>query len=116
KSFLWKQIRRIVGHLIEVSTGKHDSRHTYYLLKSDSNPKKPPSAPPEYLVLEYIQFNGVHFEYDKKASQSFQNMLVENLVKAQSNGVLYSFFIQYLKKGLTNNIHKTNNPELPNFG
>ncbi|MFX0050489.1 MAG: hypothetical protein ACFE8U_04265 [Candidatus Hermodarchaeota archaeon] len=98
KSFLWKQIRRIVGHLIEVSTGKHDSQHTFYLLESDNNPKNPPSAPPEYLVLEHIQFKGVHFEYDKKSSQSFQNILVENLVKAQTNSVLYSFFIQYLKK------------------
>lgn len=98
KSFLWQQIRRIIGHLIKVSTSEYSPQHTYLLLESKSNIKKPPSAPPEYLILEDIQFKDVHFDYDRKTTRSFQEMLADQLVKAQTNSALFSFLIKELEK------------------
>ncbi|MFX0182806.1 MAG: hypothetical protein ACFE95_06945 [Candidatus Hodarchaeota archaeon] len=98
KSFLWQQIRRIVGHLIMVSTNEYDPQHTYHLLESKNNIKRPPSAPPEYLILEDIQFKDVHFDYDRKASRGFQKILEDQLIKAQTNSALFSFLIKELEK------------------
>ncbi|MFW9905623.1 MAG: hypothetical protein ACFFFH_14920 [Candidatus Thorarchaeota archaeon] len=91
KSFLWQQIRRIITHLINVSTGIHDLEYTHYLLGSKPAKFKPTAAPPENLILEYIQYQDVKFYYDQKALRSLISILKEKLLAAKAKSALYNF-------------------------
>ncbi|UCE13187.1 MAG: hypothetical protein JSV04_13485 [Candidatus Heimdallarchaeota archaeon] len=97
KSFLWQQVRRIIGHLIEVSTGKYDLEYTQQLLEAKTTKLKPPTAPAEYLVLETVQYNDVQFTYDQKALHSFQQTLRGHLMDAKAKTALYEFITGHLR-------------------
>lgn len=101
KSFLWQQIRRIVGHLIEVSTGLQDLDYTRQLLSPNPVKYKPPTAPPENLILENIQYSELKFQYDQKAIHLFNNTLKKHLQAAKAKSALYNFMDTHLqeKKG-----------------
>lgn len=95
KSFLWQQIRRIIGHLIDISDGKYDIQYTLKLLENDSIITKPSPVPPQYLILEKIHYKSVKFNYDQKSLRQFRQMLMEQLIQARSNSGLYSFLMNY---------------------
>ena len=95
KSFLWQQIRRIIGHLIDISEGKYNNQYTLKLLENDSIITKPSPVPPQYLILEKIHYKNVKFNYDKKSIRFFRQMLREQLIQARSNSGLYTFLMNY---------------------
>jgi tRNA pseudouridine38-40 synthase len=96
KSFLWQQIRRIISHMIEVSTGLHDLENTRQLLGPKPAKFKPAAAPPSNLILEDIQYQDVKFSYDQKALRSFISILKEQLLAAKAKSVLYEFMSTHL--------------------
>lgn len=98
KSFLWQQVRRIVGHLIEVSTGKCDLKYTRQLLEPNPVKFKPTAAPPGNLILENVQYKDVQFRYDQKALRSFQYTLKEHLMEAKAKTALFNFLTKQLAK------------------
>lgn len=104
KSFLWQMVRRIVGHLIEITDGKSDSQNTLSLLESEIVKFKPKAAPPENLVLENIQYKGVKFQYDQKALRTFHHTLTEHFMAAKARAALYNFFTNHLQENYSNNI------------
>ena len=79
QSFLWQQVRRIIGHLIEVATTELNVSDTLALLTDFSIKTKPPSAPPEGLILEKIDYRDLSFTFIKKSLNSFQKTLSENI-------------------------------------
>ncbi|MFX0013542.1 MAG: hypothetical protein ACFFB2_14105 [Promethearchaeota archaeon] len=95
KSFLWQQVRRIIGHLIEISAGKYDLQYTYQLLEAKRTNKKPPTAPPENLILESVQYKDLQFEYDQKSLQLFHHTLKEHLMEAKAKVALYDFSLNH---------------------
>jgi tRNA pseudouridine38-40 synthase len=97
KSFLWQQIRRIISHMIEVSTGLHDLENTRQLLGPKPAKFKPAAAPPDNLILEDIQYQDVKFSYDQKALRSFISILKELLLAAKAKSTLYDFMGTYLQ-------------------
>ncbi len=101
KSFLWQQVRRIIGHLIDVSSGKCDNQYTLRLLKNEPINFKPSPVPPQYLILEKVHYGSVKFDYDEKSLISFSHTLLEQLAQARSNDGLYSFLNNYF-----NNLRK----------
>ncbi len=98
KSFLWQQIRRIINHLIEVSTGLHDLEYTRHLLSPEPAKFKPAPAPPDNLILEYIQYEEVKFYYDQKALQSFIYILKEHLLAVKVKSALFDFMDTHLQE------------------
>lgn len=98
KSFLWQQVRRIIGHLIEVAAGKYDLKYTRELLEAKTTMLKPSTAPPEYLILETVQYNDVQFTYDQKALRSFQQTLKEHLMDTKAKAALYEFITGHLQE------------------
>jgi tRNA pseudouridine38-40 synthase len=95
KSFLWQQVRRIVGHLIDVSSGKCDNQYTLRLLNSEPINFRPSPVPPQYLILEKVDYGSVKFDYDRKSLIKFRHTLLEQLLQARSNNGLYSFLDKY---------------------
>ncbi len=95
KSFLWQQVRRIIGHLVEISNGKCNEQYTQNLLKNDSISFKPSPVPPQYLILEKIDYENVKFEYDQKSINAFRSKLIEALYHARSNNGLFSFLVNH---------------------
>lgn len=98
RSFLWQQIRRIVGHLIEVSSGHHDLEYTHQLLSPKPAEFKPAAAPPENLILENIQYPELKFYYDQKALRSFIYVLREHLLAAKAKSAVYDFMGTHLQE------------------
>jgi tRNA pseudouridine38-40 synthase len=98
KSFLWQMVRRIVGHLIEVTDRKSDSKSTLTLLESESVKFKPKAASPENLVLENIHYKGITFQYDQKALRLFHLTLTECLMATKAKAALYNFFTSHLQE------------------
>ena len=102
KSFLWQQVRRMVGFLLEVINDKRDETDIAVLFDPDSFPhthskRKPPPAPPEYLILEYIQYEPqIRFHYDQRSLREFQETLTNRLIDSRSNAALYQFTLEAL--------------------
>jgi tRNA pseudouridine38-40 synthase len=80
RSFLWQQIRRIIGHLIQVATSEMTPVYTAELLETEIVNKKPSPAPPEPLILENIKYEGIQFMLDKKGVESFQQQLEADIM------------------------------------
>jgi tRNA pseudouridine38-40 synthase len=91
KSFLWQQIRRIISHLVEVSTGLYDLEYTQRLLSPKPITSKPAAAPPENLILEDIEYPTFNFQYDQKALRSFGSIMKKQLIDAKTKSALYDF-------------------------
>ncbi len=96
KSFLWQQIRRIIGHLIDLANGNCELHHTYQLLESTSARSKPSPAPPDGLILDNIQYNNLKFIYNLKSLKAFQNIILEHLLKLRIEKSLYNFLSSQL--------------------
>jgi tRNA pseudouridine38-40 synthase len=102
KSFLWQQVRRIVGFLLEVLSGQRNETDLAILLDPESHPSshsiaKPPPAPPEYLILEHIQYPYVLFQYDEKSVQGFRDTLKNHLIDTRPKMGLYRFTLETLE-------------------
>ncbi|MFW9857039.1 MAG: hypothetical protein ACFFFG_18460 [Candidatus Thorarchaeota archaeon] len=96
KSFLWQQVRRIVGFLIELINGQRNDMDIHVLLNPEPSPshpsiKKPAPAPAEYLILEHIQYPHIKFHYDEKSVQDFRNTLISHLICTRSKAALFQF-------------------------
>ena len=96
RSFLWQQVRRIIGHLIEVATTELTVSDTTILLNDHSTRNKPPSAPPEVLVLEKITYRDLIFDVDQKSVKFFQNVLVEAVKRYQGRSAVNKFILDSL--------------------
>lgn len=96
RSFLWQQIRRMISHLVDVGTNLADFEVTKKLLFESNASKKPPPAPPEFLVLEKIDYLNLRFTHDQKSVKSFKSYLYQNMRKCQGNLAVKSYFYQLL--------------------
>jgi len=81
RSFLWHQVRRIVGHLIDISEGRYNSDHTLNLLNKTVDWPRPPLAPSTGLILEDISYPELSFKIDQKSLNNFLNTIKANLIK-----------------------------------
>ena len=93
RSFLWQQIRRIIGHLIQVATSEMTPVYTTELLETETVNKKPSPAPPEPLILEDIKYEGIQFTLDEKGVRSFCNQLSSNIQKYETRLTMSKFMI-----------------------
>lgn len=102
KAFLWQQIRRIVGFLLEVISGQRSETDIAALFDPESFPathskRKPAPAPPEFLILEYVQYEPqIWFHYDRRSLREFQDTLTNLLIDSKSNAALYDFTLETL--------------------
>jgi tRNA pseudouridine38-40 synthase len=96
RSFLWQQIRRMISHLVDVGTDLANFEVTEMLLLESNVSKKPPPAPPEFLVLEKIEYPNLRFFYDQKSVKSFKSYLYQNMRKIQGNLAVKSYLHQLL--------------------
>ncbi len=96
QSFLWQQVRRIIGHLIEVATTDLPVSTTESLFEDQYSGPKPPCAPPEGLILENIGYNDISFNHDLKSIKNFQNFLTENANFYQGQLTVTNFFLESL--------------------
>ncbi len=85
RSFLWQQIRRMIGHLIQVATTNLNVSDTKSLLSDQLTRKKPPSAPPVGLILNEIKYENLEFTYDEKGIKTFQQVLTDNIRSYQGH-------------------------------
>lgn len=67
--FLWKMVRRVVGCLVEVGTGRLDPKKMKEWLESPSQEPAKYTAPPSGLFLERVYFPG------EKVSTEFKTLL-----------------------------------------
>ncbi|WP_455143288.1 tRNA pseudouridine synthase A [Candidatus Hodarchaeum mangrovi] len=92
RSFLWHQVRRIVGHLIEISEGRYNSDHTLNLLNKTADWPRPPIAPSVGLILEDISYPDLSFKIDQKSLNNFFKTIKGILIDLKRNEHVYSFF------------------------
>ena len=85
RSFLWQQIRRMVGHTINVATSGLPIESTSNLLNDLSIVQKPPTAPAEHLILESIHYDKIHFVSDDKSVQTFRNFIIKKTVNYEAS-------------------------------
>jgi tRNA pseudouridine38-40 synthase len=93
RSFLWQQIRRIIGHIINVATTDLSIKSTQLLLENNSRIQKPPSAPAESLILEDIIYENIQFEFDRKSVNSFRQYLVNEATRYEAQLALHKLLI-----------------------
>ncbi len=93
RSFLWQQVRRMVGHIINVATTDLSIKSTQLLLENHSRIQKPPSAPAEYLILEDIMYENIQFEFDRKSVNSFRQYLVNEATRYEAQLALHKLMI-----------------------
>ena len=92
RSFLWHQVRRIVGHLIEISEGRYNSDHTLNLLNKTVDWPRPPLAPSTGLILEDISYPDLSFNIDQRSLEIFLKIIKDNLISFKRIEQVYSFF------------------------
>jgi tRNA pseudouridine(38-40) synthase len=112
KAFLWQQVRRIVGFLLEVIRGQRSETDMAVLLDPESFPtahskRKPAPAPPEYLILEHVQYPHVQFHYDAGCLRGFQDTLTNRLIDSRSKEALYHFTLKKLDAIANKQLEKT---------
>ena len=93
RSFLWQQIRRMVGHIINVATTDLSIKSTQLLIENHSRIQKPPSAPAESLILEDILYENIQFEFDRKSVNSFRQYLVNEATRYEAQLALHKLLI-----------------------
>lgn len=59
--FLWKQVRRMVGVLVEIGRGKLSAKEVDYFLQHESPTPAKYTAPPSGLFLEQVIYEGKEF-------------------------------------------------------
>lgn len=112
KAFLWQQVRRIVGFLLEVISGQRSETDLAVLFDPESFPtthskRKPAPAPSEYLILEHVHYPHVQFHYDAKSVLGFQNTLTSHLIDTRSKAALYYFTLETLDAVTNKQLGKT---------
>ncbi|MHA1976429.1 MAG: tRNA pseudouridine synthase A [Candidatus Hodarchaeales archaeon] len=96
RSFLWQQVRRIVGHLIEVATTELNVTDTLSMLNDHSTRKKPHSAPPEDLILEKIEYHDLSFVVNEKSIHSFKEILTDNIKRYRGQLAVNRYYFDTL--------------------
>lgn len=97
RGFLWEMCRRIFHHLGQITNGEINSSITHALLYCEENLSKPPPAPPEFLILEYIHYKeGLFKEKNVKTTQLLKKSLKEQIKKQQTKLSLLTFFQERL--------------------
>jgi tRNA pseudouridine38-40 synthase len=96
RSFLWQQVRRMIGHIINVATTDLSIESTKQLLVDRSVEQKPTSAPPEPLILEEILYENIQFESNKKSVNSFRRHLIEAAAKYESQLAVHKLMLDHL--------------------
>lgn len=96
RSFLWQQVRRMIGHIINVATTDLSIESTQLLLVNHSIERKPPSAPAESLILEEIMYENIHFEFNRKSVNSFRRHLIKEATKYETQLALHKLMLEYL--------------------
>ena len=94
RSFLWQQIRRMVGHIINVATTDLSNESTQLLLENHSGVQKPPSAPAEHLLLEDITYEDLEFKINKKSVNTFKQYLVKEATKYKGKLALHKLMAE----------------------
>jgi tRNA pseudouridine38-40 synthase len=98
RSFLWQQVRRIIGHLVEVATTDMAVSTTNSLLDNRFSGPKPPSALPEGLILERIEYKDLSFNYDEKSINGFRNTLSDISRRFYGQLSVNEFFLESIPK------------------
>ncbi len=88
KSFLWEMVRRIVNALRFCGLGLLEKEDIEAML-SGTYRKKVPPAPPENLLLWYIEYPGIKFETDKKGLAKAKRDLFERYSRALARAALF---------------------------
>ena len=96
RSFLWQQVRRMIGHIINVATTDLSIESTQFLLLNQSIKQKPPSAPAEPLILEDIKYDQIQFEHNRKSVNSFRRHLIKEVTKYEAKLALHKLMLDYL--------------------
>ncbi|MHA2175194.1 MAG: tRNA pseudouridine synthase A [Candidatus Hodarchaeales archaeon] len=98
QSFLWQQIRRIISHILDVGTNLVEFSQTKMLLTESNVSKKPPPAPPDFLILEKIEYPDIRFNHDQKSLNSFKSYLNRNMRKHSGDLAVKNHLYQILEK------------------
>jgi len=88
KSFLWEMVRRIVNALRFCGLGLLEPEEVKAMLAGNYRKKVPP-APPENLVLWYIEYPGVNFKTDEKGLAKVKRDLFERYSRALTRAALF---------------------------
>ena len=96
RSFLWQQVRRMIGHIINVATTDLSVESTQFLLLNHSIKQKPPSAPAEPLILEDIVYDQIQFELNRKSVNFFRHHLIKEVTKYEARLALHKLMLDYL--------------------
>jgi tRNA pseudouridine38-40 synthase len=64
--FLWKQVRRMIGVLVEAGRGKLDAGEVNSFFRNKSDIPAKLTAPPSGLFLEHVYYKGEKFNLDIK--------------------------------------------------
>jgi len=96
RSFLWQQVRRMIGHIINVATTDLSIESTQFLLVNHSIKQKPPSAPAEPLILEDIAYDKIQFEFNRKSVNSFRRHLIKEVTKYEAKLALHKLMLEDL--------------------
>jgi len=73
--FLWKQVRRMVGVLVEIGRGKLSAKDIDYFLEHESPTPAKYTAPPSGLFLEQVIYEGEKFNNELKPLISITNTI-----------------------------------------
>ncbi|MBI1939279.1 MAG: tRNA pseudouridine(38-40) synthase TruA [Ignavibacteriales bacterium] len=73
--FLWKQVRRMVGVLVEIGRGKLSAKDIDYFLQHESPTPAKYTAPPSGLFLEQVIYEGEKFNNELKPLISITNTI-----------------------------------------
>ncbi|MCK4848488.1 MAG: tRNA pseudouridine(38-40) synthase TruA [Candidatus Heimdallarchaeota archaeon] len=96
QSFLWQQVRRMIGHIINVATTDLPIESTQLLLVDHSIEQKPPTAPAEPLILEEILYENTQFEFSRKSVDFFRHHLIKEVTKYEAKLALHKYMLDYL--------------------
>lgn len=73
--FLWKQVRRMVGVLVEIGRGKLSAKEVDYFLQHESPTPAKYTAPPSGLFLEQVIYEGKEFNSTLKPVINITNTM-----------------------------------------
>jgi tRNA U38,U39,U40 pseudouridine synthase TruA len=84
--------------LIEVATTELNLSDTLSLLNDQTVKNKPPSAPPEGLILEKIEYRDISFTVNEKSLNSIRKILSDKIKHDRGQLAVTKYFIDYLSK------------------
>ncbi|MHA1226296.1 MAG: hypothetical protein ACTSPV_06090 [Candidatus Hodarchaeales archaeon] len=96
-SFLWQQIRRIIGHIIRINEKNIGVEHTIRLLKDKKHLSKPFPAPPYFLILEKVHYKSLSFDIDRKILLKLSESLEKRIMEILSEEMVFTHFKNYFE-------------------